>query len=79
MVHEARAGVDRPVAVMRDVYRDNRTAADGVAVFCSIEPGKTLTLNLLGSNNQSTPLMTLTLGLQENGNVIVRLPARGLK
>ena len=76
LVREARLGVSGPVEVMRDYYRDDRTTAEGVAVFCSIEPGKKLTLNLVDPDNQSTPLTTFTLGPQENRNVIVRLPLR---
>ena len=76
LVYESRQGVNGPVAVMREVYRDDRTTTAGVAVFCSIEPGKQLTLNMIEPDNRSTPLTTLTLGPQENKNVIVRLSLR---
>jgi hypothetical protein len=76
LVYESRQGVNGPVAVMREVYRDDRTTTAGFAVFCSIEPGKQLTLNMIEPDNRSTPLTTLTLGPQENKNVIVRLSLR---
>jgi hypothetical protein len=76
LAYESRLGVSGPVAVMRDVYRDGQTTSEGVAMFCSIEPGKELTLNMIEGDNRATSLATLTLGAQENRNVIVRLPSR---
>jgi hypothetical protein len=76
LVAESRLGVAGPVTVMRDVNRDDRTTAEGVAVFCSIEPGKEVTLTMIEPDDRSTPLTTLTLGPQENRIVVVRLPPR---
>jgi hypothetical protein len=75
LVQESRLGVSGPVAVMRDVYRDDRTTAEGAAVFCSVEPGKQLTL-MIDQDNRSISLTTLTLAPQENKNVVVRVPPR---
>jgi hypothetical protein len=77
LVHEERLGVRRPVAVMRDQIRDASTTERGVAVFCSIEPEKELTLNLVDAGDRVTPLATFKLRALENGNIVVHLPPRG--
>jgi hypothetical protein len=46
-------------------------------MFCSIEPEKELTLNLLDAGDRLTPLATFKLRALENGNVVVHLPPRG--
>jgi hypothetical protein len=77
LVHEDRLGARQPVAVMRDVFRDASTTDRGVAVFCSIEPAKDLTLSLLAPGDRLTPLARFKLGPRENGNVVVHLPPQG--
>ena len=73
LVYEARQGISVPVGVMQDAYRNARTAADGVAMFCSIEPGKQLILSLLEADSRQRVLANLILALQENRTTTIRV------
>ena len=75
LIYEARQNL-APVPVIREAHRNARTALDGVAVFCSIEPGKKLTLSLLESESRLRPLASLSLGLQENRATTIRVSPR---
>jgi hypothetical protein len=73
LVHEARPNLP-PVPVMQDAHREARTAFDGVAIFCSIEPGRPLTLSVVDSESRLRPLVTMTLGSQENRAATIQVP-----
>jgi hypothetical protein len=64
-----RALIERMVEVRREDWTDSA----GVAVFCSVAPGRELTLNSLEEGRPAQPVGKFKLGNQQNKTIVLRV------